>query len=124
LVKGTSSGAITDMDGNFSIEVLNDETVLSFSFIGYETHEELVGSRSVIDVNLKPDVQQLGEVVVTALGIERERKALGYSVTQIEGESLTQARENNVMNSLVGKVPGLNINSTSGGVGSSSNILI
>lgn len=124
LIKGSSSGAITDMDGNYTIEVSGDETVLSFSFIGYETREEIVGSRSVIDVNLMPDIQQLGEVIVTALGIERERKALGYSVTQVKGESLTQARENNVMNSLVGKVPGLSINSTSGGVGSSSNILI
>lgn len=124
LIEGTSSGTVTDIDGNYAIEVSGDEAVLVFSFIGYESHSEVVGNRSVIDVSLMSDIQQLGEVVVTALGIEREKKALGYSVTEVQGESLTQARENNVTNALVGKVAGLNVNATSGGVGASSNIVI
>ena len=124
LIQGTSLGAVTDIDGNYAIEVPNDDAVLVFSFIGYEAVSQVVGTRSTIDVSLMADIQQLGEVVVTALGIERDKKSLGYALTQVEGESLTQARENNVINSLVGKVAGLNVNSTAGGAGASSNVII
>ena len=124
IIKGSPVGTISDIDGNYTIEVPGDDAVLTYSFIGYETREEVVGNRSAIDVDLIRDIQQLGEVVVTALGIKRETRALGYSVTEVQGESLTKARENNVVNSLVGKVAGLNVNSTAGGVGASTNIVI
>lgn len=124
LIKGTPNGAVTDIEGRYSITVTGADAVLVFSFIGYETVEEQVNNRAVVDVNMIADITQLSEVVVTALGIQRETKALGYAVSQVDGESLTQARENNMVNSLVGKVPGLNINATSGGVGASSNVII
>ena len=95
-----------------------------FSSIGFDPQTVNVAGQRVINVTMSEGSQALNEVVVTALGVARERKALGYSVTEIQGESLTQARETNVANSLVGKVAGLNVNSTSGGPGSSSNVII
>ena len=123
LVRGTNQGISTNSDGNYSIAV-PDSASLIFSSIGYISQTVKVGSESVINVSLAESMQALNEVVVTALGVARERKTLGYSVAEIQGNSLTQARENNVANSLVGKVAGLNVSSTAGGTGSSSNVII
>lgn len=123
LVRGTNQGASTNADGTFSIAVA-DTAALVFSSVGYNPQTIRVARQSVINVTLSENAQALDEVVVTALNISRERKTLGYSVTEIQGTSLTQARENNVANSLVGKVAGLNVNSTAGGPGSSSNVII
>ncbi len=112
--KGTTNGTITDIDGMYSIEVPSQETVLIISSVGFEAQEITVGGKSVIDVSLASDVTALGEVVVTALGIERNERSLGYDVGQVDGESLTQVSQDNVLNSLAGKVAGVTINQTSG----------
>jgi TonB-linked SusC/RagA family outer membrane protein len=123
LVKGTKIATSTNTAGQFSIEA-NLGDVLEFSYLGFNKKEVTVSSPAALSVLLDEDSKLLSEVVVTALGVKKERKALGYSVTEVKGESLTQARDNNVMNSLVGKVAGLNVSSVAGGVGASSNVII
>ncbi len=123
MIKGSNIGTTTNGDGKFVIDAPSSATLV-FSFVGYVSQEIVVGSKSMINVTLSDDAKALGEVVVTALGIKKERKALGYSVTEVKGDELTQARENNVANSLVGKVAGLDIGSTAGGVGSATSIVI
>lgn len=122
-VKGTSRGTTTNARGEFSIEANKGETLV-ISYIGYQTSETVVGDNNTVTVSLTASDSQLSEVVVTALGIRRERKALGYSVTEVKGDELTRAREVNVMNSLAGKVAGLNVSSVNGGPGSASNVII
>ena len=123
LVKGTGRGTKTDKTGRFSLEANAGET-LAVSFIGFLAKEITVADERQLAIVLEEDYKQIDEVVVTALGIKRERKSLGYSVTELKGESLTQARDVNVLNSLVGKVAGLNVNSIAGGPGASSNVII
>ena len=123
VVRGTSQGISATAEGTYSIAVA-DTAALVFSSVGYNSQTVRVGGRSVVNVSLSDNTQTLDEVVVTALNVSRERKTLGYSVTEIQGPSLTVARETNVANSLVGKVAGLNVNSTNGGPGSSSNVII
>ncbi|MDF9798547.1 TonB-linked SusC/RagA family outer membrane protein [Catalinimonas alkaloidigena] len=124
LVKGTTQGTITDIEGNYRLNVAENAETLVFSFVGYETQEVTINGRTTIDVNLGLDARELGEVVVTALGVERETKALGYSVQEIQGESITQARETNLVNSLAGKVAGVNVTGSSTTIGGSSRITI
>jgi len=124
MVKGSASGTVTDFDGKFNLEVSGTNAVLVFSFVGYKTQEIQVGSQTSIDVKLAENVEALGEVVVTALGIKRDKKALGYAITDVRTDELTKAREVNVINSLAGKVAGLQISQTAGGVGGSSRIVI
>lgn len=123
LVEGTTTGTTTDASGNYSLQAPAAGT-LTFSFIGYVTRKIPINNRSVIDITLEPDAKQLGEVVVTALGVEREKKALGYSVTEVGGENLTQARENNVANALAGRVAGVNVSRTASGPAGSSRVII
>lgn len=123
IVKGTSSGTVTDMDGNYRIEVDGPEDVLIFSFVGFETKEIIVGSQTVIDVTMAESAQTLDEVVVTALGLSRQERSLGFSVGRVKGEELTRVTQENVLNSLAGKVAGVSISST-GGTGSSVNMVI
>ncbi|MBS1681713.1 MAG: SusC/RagA family TonB-linked outer membrane protein [Bacteroidetes bacterium] len=122
-VKGSSSGTVSDGEGKYSISV-ESNAVLVFSFIGFATQEVQVGNQSIIDVSLNEDATQLQEVVVTALGVEKDAKSLAYAVTKVDGASLTQARETNVINSLEGRVAGVNISGSNGGPGSSSSIVI
>jgi len=122
-VKGTGIGTSTDVNGKFNLNA-PENAVLVVSYAGYLTREVSIGSQTTIDVVLSEDTKQLTDVVVTALGIKKERRALGYSVTQVAGETLTQARENNIANSLVGKVAGLDVSSTSGGAGAASSVII
>jgi TonB-linked outer membrane protein, SusC/RagA family len=124
LVKGTTVGTTTDLDGNYSISVPDGGTVLIFSFVGLETKEEVIGNRTVINVTLTTDAEQLSEVVVTAIGIEREKKALGYAVTSVGNEQLENRPEQDVARVLQGKVPGVNITSTNGMSGSGTNMVI
>lgn len=114
LVKNTTQGTVTNLDGAYRIQVPDENTVLIFSFVGYETREVPVNGRSEIDVTLAPDAGQLSEVVVTALGIEKEKKALGYAVQEVPGEGLQKAREPNVARSLTGRVAGLNVYNPTG----------
>ena len=122
-VKGTQVGASTNTNGQFVIDA-NIGDVLVVSYLGYITKQVTITTPAALNILLDEDSKLLSEVVVTALGIKKERKALGYSVTEVKGDELTQARENNVINSLVGKVAGLNVNSIAGGVGASSNVII
>jgi TonB-linked SusC/RagA family outer membrane protein len=125
LLKGTSTGTTTDGDGNYSINVPNSgDAVLVISFIGFASQEIPVLGKSTIDVVLVEDFEQLGEVVVTALGIEKDSKTLTYSVQQVSGEKLSVAKDPNFINSLAGKVPGMVINRSSAGLGGSVRILL
>lgn len=123
-LKGTTSGTVTDADGNYKVQVPNGSAILVFSFIGSATQEIAVGDRTVIDVQLAPELTQLSEVVVTAQGIQTEKKALGYAVTSVAGNALTERPETDVARLLSGKVPGVNITQTSGMSGSGTNIVI
>ena len=122
-VKGTNRGTTTGYDGTFSLDVNRGETLV-FSYVGFQSKEYVVRNSQQIAVTLAPDSGEISEVVVTALGIRRERRALGYSVTEVKGDELTQAREINLANSLVGRVPGLNVSSVAGGPGASTNVII
>ncbi|PZV83465.1 TonB-linked SusC/RagA family outer membrane protein [Algoriphagus aquaeductus] len=124
LVKGTTVGTTTDLDGNFSISVPAGSDVLIFSFVGLKAKEEVIGNRSVVNVTLTTDASQLSEVVVTAIGIEREKKALGYAVTSVDNSQLENRPEADVARVLQGKVPGVNITSTNGMSGSGTNMVI
>lgn len=122
-VKGTSRGTTTNSNGEFTIEANRGETLV-VSSVGFAEREFVVGDSGTVAITLSAADAQMSEVVVTALGVRRERKALGYSVTEVKGEELTRAREVNVMNSLVGKVAGLNVSGVNGGPGSASNVVI
>ncbi|MEM9830689.1 MAG: SusC/RagA family TonB-linked outer membrane protein [Bacteroidota bacterium] len=117
VVKGTTTGTITDINGAYSLSVAEDAEILVFSFIGLETKEVEIGNQSTIDVGMSANIEQLSEVVVTAFGLEREKKALGYSVQEIGGEQLAQVPNQSVVNNLSGRVAGLQVsgNSTPGG---------
>jgi TonB-linked SusC/RagA family outer membrane protein len=123
-LKGTSNAAPTDVSGNYSITVPAGSGTLVFSFIGYANQEVAIGSQSTINVKLSSDARQLNEVVVTAMGIQRDKKDLGYSVGTVTAEELTVGRPTNVVNALSGKVAGVRVSSSSGMVGSGSAIFI
>jgi hypothetical protein len=109
VIKGTSQGTSTDSNGQFSLNVPDENSVLVFTFIGYATVEETVGSRTTINVSLKPSVQSLEEVVVTALGIEKSTKGLGYATTKVDADQFAVNRTPNLMNALTGKIAGVSI---------------
>ncbi|OQY04070.1 MAG: hypothetical protein B6I20_03780, partial [Bacteroidetes bacterium 4572_117] len=123
-VKGYSNvGTITDMDGKYSIDVPTEATTIGFSFMGMKTKEVSIGGQTTINVVLENEDQTIDDVVVTALGIAREKKSLGYSVQEVDGDDIARAKESNIVNSLSGKVAGVQI---MGGqnIGGSSRILI
>ncbi|MTI31434.1 SusC/RagA family TonB-linked outer membrane protein [Xanthovirga aplysinae] len=124
VLKGTTTGVQTDFDGKYSLEVPADGGVLVFSFVGMATQEAQVGARSVIDVQMAADVKQLSEVVVTAFGVAREKKALGYAVQEVKGDALVNAKETNVVSALAGKTAGVQITNSSGAAGGASYIKI
>ncbi|MBI3481712.1 MAG: carboxypeptidase-like regulatory domain-containing protein, partial [Bacteroidetes bacterium] len=107
--KGTPNGTATDSDGKFNLVVSSPSSILVFSFIGYKTQELNVSNRSVLEVTMEEDATSLSEVVVTALGVQKETKSLGYAVQKVEGKAMTKAREPNIINSLTGRVAGLEI---------------
>lgn len=123
LAKGTTVGTGTDADGSFSLSVPSTATTLIFSFVGYASQEQAIGASNTINVTLVTDTKQLNEVVVTALGVERNRNSLAYSATQVDGSDITVARNPNPINGLSGKVAGLAI-TQSNTLGGSSNVLI
>lgn len=124
IVKNTTTGVSSGVDGTYSISVPEANSVLVFQFIGYTTVEEPVSGRSVIDVVLRDQVTSLDEVVVTALGIRREKKALGYSVAEVGSEEILNAQESNVISALSGKVAGVQINTSSSQAGGAARITI
>jgi len=125
LVKGTSRGTVTDIDGNYTLEVPEDAQTLVVSYTGYATKEIEIGASNVINVSLESSAEELTEVVVTGLGIERERKALGYGVTTLDAaETIAGRQETDVARLLRGRAPGVDITQTSGMVGSGTNVII
>ena len=124
LVKGTSNGTVTDVDGNFSLSVPDAASVLVFSFVGYNVQEIAVGNKTKLTVKLMENIDQLEAVVVTALGIEKDTRGLAYTTQQVDGEELTRAKDPNLMNALSGKIAGVNINRSAGGVGGSVKVNI
>ena len=123
LVKGTSNGTITDMDGNFKIQAAKGD-VLEVSYIGYASQAITLANAQPLKVTLGEDTQVLDEVVVTALGIKRATKALSYNVQEVKGDELTTVKSANFMNSLAGKVAGVNINASSSGVGGATRVVM
>jgi len=123
MVKGTQVGTITDLDGNYALEATPTD-VLVFTYLGMTPMQELVGNRSVINVDLESDTQSINEVVVTAMGIERKSKSLTYATQSVGGNELTRAKESNMINSLQGKTSGLVITPNASGAGGSSKILL
>ncbi len=123
LVKGSSLGSITDSEGKYSINAEPNATLV-FSFIGYKPQEVPVNNRSTINVSLAPEVQTLGEVVVTALGIKKEAKKLGYAIASVTPEQINVNRTTNFMNALQGKMAGVNITSLGSGPAGTSKIRI
>lgn len=123
LVKGTTDGAITDLDGNYKIVTKSNNPVIVYSYIGYKTQEIPLKGQTAINITMMDDTQVIDEVVVTALGIKRSEKALSYNVTQVDAESALAVKDANFINSLNGKVAGLNINSSSG-IGGASKVVM
>ena len=124
MVEGTSIGTTTDFDGNYTIGIPEGATKLSISYIGYETQSIAISGRNQIDVQLKISANSLDEVVVTALGIERSKRSLAYSVSKVGGDEFTEARETNIANSLAGKVAGVDVTRTASGPAGTSRVLI
>ena len=125
--KGTSNGTTTDLDGNYSLVVRDENAVLVISFIGFITKEIQVNNitnKSAFNITLEPDLAIMEEVVVTALGIKSKKKSLGFSTTNVSAESVQKGNESNIVNSLAGKVSGVQINSAASGLGGSTRTII
>ncbi len=123
-VKGTTIGSVTDFQGKYTLSVPSTAQLLVFSFVGMKTQEVAISGRTIIDAIIEPSVVGLEEVVVTALGITREKKSLGYTVQDVKSEELNQTRTGNVVTSLSGKVAGVSITSATGNMGGSTRITI
>lgn len=124
LVKGTTTGAVTDIDGTYSITVPDGRNVLQFSYTGYATQEVRLNAANVVDVVMESSAEVFDELVVTGLGIEKEKKALGFGVSTLTNESLTARQETDVARLLRGQATGVDITQTSGLAGSGTNIII
>ena len=124
LEKGTSNGTSTDFDGKYTITVADESSVLEFTSIGYTLKTSFVTGKTTVNVTMAEDAEQLGEVVVTALGIKKEAKALGYSLTEVGGDELSNVKQVSAINSLQGKVAGVNITQNSTGAAGSSRVII
>ncbi len=124
IIKGTTTGTVTDAAGRYTIAVPENNAVLVFSFIGYKDTEVIVHDQRSIDIRMEEDTRQLEEVVVTALGIKRSKKSQGYAVQSVSGEALTVGNDANLMNQLTGKVAGVQTISGNSGAGSSVRMVI
>ena len=122
IVKGTTIGTSTDVNGKYELNAPADAQFLMFSFVGLKTQEVTIGGRQIIDVIMEPEMLQVEEVVVTALGITREKKALGYAVQDVKGDELAKVRTSNVVSSLTGRVAGVQISTASGQMGGGAKI--
>ena len=123
IVKGTNNGMVTNLDGYFTLNV-SQGNVLIISYIGYAKKEEAIGTSTSYNIVLNDDTQALSEVVVTAMGIKKEKKALGYSVQDVNGEELMKNKSANIINSMNGKIAGVNITQGSGAAGAGASIII
>lgn len=120
----TSQGTVTDIDGKYELPNVRGNANLVFSYVGMKAQTVAVNGRTTIDVVLDDDAEMLDEVVVTALGLSREKKALGYAVTEIKSDNLSAIKDNNPVSSLTGKVPGIVISQSGAGIGSGSRVII
>jgi len=109
LVQGTSTGAVTDIDGNYSIDVPDSDAILVFSFIGFDSRSLPVGSSTILDVVLATSASDLDEFIVTAFGISQDKKSLGYAAQSIDSEAITSTLQPNVVNALQGQVAGVQV---------------
>jgi TonB-linked SusC/RagA family outer membrane protein len=124
VVEGTTIGAVSDAQGKYTLSVPPSATTLIFSFIGYKTESVAIGNQTEISMQLTADIRTLGEVVVTAFGIEKEKKAIGFATQELSTKDLTDARDVNVANYLTGKVAGVQVGLSASGVGGSSKVTI
>ena len=122
-VKGTTIGTVTDIDGKYSIDVKPEHKTLVFSFVGMKTLEVPIGTNNNITVSMGTEALQMDEVVVTALGVSREKKSLGYATQELEGSEVSTVKSTNFINNMQGKSAGVTIRGT-GNIGGSSNIII
>jgi len=123
-VKGTDTRVVTDLGGHYTIMTDDDDPVLQLSYLGYKTQDVAVKNRDVVNARLVVDTKVLNEVVVTALGIKRSEKSLSYNVQQVKADEITNNKDANFVNSLSGKVAGVNVNASSGGTGSISKVMM
>ena len=124
IVKGTTTGTVTDNNGAFTLSVPTDAKIIAFSFVGMKEQEIIIGENKTFNVTLLEETIGIQDVVVTALGIKRDKKALGYSVQELGGESLSQAKEANMANTLSGKFAGVQVTRAGNGAGGSSRVII
>jgi len=124
LVKGTSVGAITDVNGYFALMITGVNSIIQFSYIGYKPQEIALKGQNIINLVMQTDTQMIEEIVVTALGIKRSEKALSYNVQQVNADEITSNKDANFVNSLSGKVAGVNINASSSGIGGVSKVVM
>jgi len=124
LVQGTTTGTTTDLDGNYSLNVPSDATNLVYSFVGYRSQVIAIGNQSMIDIALEEDIAALEEVVVTAFGVEREKKSVTYAAQNVDTDNLTEARPLAVADGLSGKIAGLSIGRNGAGVGADPKVIL
>jgi len=124
VIQGTTTGTVTNADGQYTLKVPDGNAVLHFSFVGYDPQDVSVGNQTTINVSLNPSTIAMGEVVVTSLGIKKEKKRISYAAQNVNVDDLAQARELNVANSMAGKVAGLDLTKSNAGVGSASRIVL
>ncbi len=117
VLKGTTKGVPTTLDGTYNLELTQEEIQndsLEFRFLGYKILVKPIGGQTTVNASLKPDQELLGEVVITAIGIEKDKRKLGYSVTEVQSDEIVRSRETNIVNALNSKVAGVQVTSTSG----------
>jgi len=124
LVQNTTIGTVTDIDGKYSINFQSDRSVLLFSFIGFKEQAVQINNRSVIDIVMETDLEQLSEVVVTAFGMEVEKKGLGYAVQKIDSEDIMRTKQPNLVNAMQGQIAGVQVTNAGGAPGQSARIII
>ena len=124
LIQGTNTGTVTDIDGFYSLEVPNEDAVLVFSFIGFDSKSLPVGSATTLDVVLAASASSLDEIIVTAFGISQEKKSLGYAAQSIDAEAITATKQPNIVNALQGQVAGVQVTNSGGAPGQSARIII
>lgn len=123
-VPGTTTGTTTDIDGKYTLVVPENTSTISFSYIGMKKQDVSITGKNLVDVLMEPDILGLDEVVVTAIGISREKKSLGYAVQDVQGDKINNAKTGNVLSAITGKVAGVNITSSAGALGAASFINI
>ncbi|MFO7825896.1 MAG: SusC/RagA family TonB-linked outer membrane protein [Cyclobacterium sp.] len=124
VIEGSSTGTVSDLEGNYSLDVPGPEAVLLYSFIGFATQSQQVGSQQTMNISLSPEAGDLDEFIVTAFGISQEKKSLGYAAQSIDSEAITKTKQPNLVNALQGQVAGVQVTNSGGAPGQSARIII